>query len=123
MGSADEEMGWKLPAFPVMKSFTIYNRKTKKVGFEFERGPVSGSFGRIDYKLCFPVLEILCVHSYDVSTVDAFIQPEGGACSAVKSVRKVCINLWWYTRTNQLARLCERFLHVFPNARILGSNH
>ncbi|XP_035713129.1 uncharacterized protein LOC118437848 [Folsomia candida] len=87
LGGDMEKLSWRFPAFPVMTILKIYNSGIfRNVQFESSLG--SGIFGRIDYQMSFPVLEILHFSTYlnRFSSVAAFLPSKGSGCPTVKEV-------------------------------------
>lgn len=114
------DLEWKVPTFPALKSLKILGSDLFE-NLEFEVGPGSGNFGRIDYKACFPVLEKLHVSNRldDFSSVAAFLPEDRSA--VVESVKDVNLNFLGdrFTNVDILAQteLYTRLLDIFPNAR------
>ncbi|XP_035701000.1 uncharacterized protein LOC118433306 isoform X2 [Folsomia candida] len=117
-----KQLEWKFPVFPVMKRLRVVNNGVlEKIAFE---NPCSDVFGRIDYKVCFPVLESLhvCIEAINLSPLDAFLPMENNGCSMVvdwvKEIDIRRIRLFGSgCSTIDMTTLEARVLNIFPNAR------
>lgn len=106
------------PVFPVMKSFKIIGNPDTFQAVEFESSP--GHFAEIDYKICFPMLEILeiSIAERNLFPGESEFFPDG--CTVVESVKKVGIDfvsLRNDTDKVYAAHLFTRGLEMFPNAK------